>query len=115
MMAWRTTGRDIGQLEQITVHQLRDRLDDVEVLDVRQPAEWTSGHIDGATFLTGAELPHRLDDVPAGDRPLAVVCGSGYRSSVAASLIAHQRPNQPLVNVLGGMGAWNAAGYPTTG
>jgi hydroxyacylglutathione hydrolase len=116
MMAWRTTGRDIDQLEQITVHQLLDRVDggDVDVLDVRQPAEWADGHIDGATFITGAELPRRLDDVPSSDRPLVVVCGSGYRSSVSASFIAHERPNRAIINVLGGMGAWNAAGYLTT-
>lgn len=116
MMAWRITGRDIEQLEQITVHQLRDRVDagDVDVLDVRQPAEWSDGHIEGATFITGAELPRRLDDVPTNGRPLAVVCGSGFRSSVSASLIAHQDPERPILNVLGGMSAWNAAGYPNT-
>ncbi len=116
MMAWRTTGRAIDQLEQVTVHQLRDRVDagEVDVLDVRQPAEWSSGHIEGATFITGAELPGRLDDVPRSDKPLAVVCGSGFRSSVSSSLIARHAPDRPIVNVLGGMGGWNAAGYPTT-
>lgn len=116
MLAWRTTGRDLGRLAQATVHDLRARIDDgdVDVLDVRQPAEWSSGHIAGATFITGAELPRRLDDLPDSGRALAVVCGSGYRSSVSASLIAHETPQRPVVNVLGGMGAWTAAGYPTT-
>jgi hydroxyacylglutathione hydrolase len=54
-----------------------------------------------------------LRDVPDGDRPLAVVCGSGYRSSVSASLLTCSGRTQVL-NVLGGMTAWNAAGYPTT-
>jgi hydroxyacylglutathione hydrolase len=116
MMAWRTTGRDVGRLPQATVHDLRDRIADgeVDVLDVRQPAEWSSGHIAGATFITGAELPRRLDDLPDSGRPLAVVCGSGYRSSVSASLIARAAPDRPVLNVLGGMSAWDAAGYPTT-
>ena len=113
-MAWRTTGRELGRLAQATVHDLHGRIADVDVLDVCQPAEWSSGHIAGATFITGAELPRRLGDLPDSGRPLAVVCGSGYRSSVSASLIARETPHRPVVNVLGGMSAWTAAGYPTT-
>lgn len=113
MLAWRTGARPLDGLPQITVHELRRRLDggEVDLLDVRQPAEWAAGHVDGATFVTGAELPERLDDVPRNGRPVAVVCGSGYRSSVSASLLA-ARTDAEVVNVLGGMGAWRAAGYP---
>jgi hydroxyacylglutathione hydrolase len=112
MMAWRTSAKPLDGFEQITVHELRQRLgrDGLSVLDVRQPAEWADGHIPGATFVTGAELPERLGDVP--DAPaVATVCGSGYRSSVAASLLAAN--GRTVVNVLGGMAAWNAADYPT--
>ena len=115
MMAWRTAALDLERLPQITVHELRPRLaaGEVDVLDVRQPAEWAAGHVAGATFVTGAELPLRLDEVPDRGRPLAVVCGSGYRSSAAASVVARARHLEPL-NVIGGMSAWKAAGYPTT-
>jgi hydroxyacylglutathione hydrolase len=115
MLAWRSGGGPLEGLEQITVHELRRRLDggDVDVLDVRQPAEWAEGHVEGATFVTGAELPRRLGDVPRHGRPVAVVCGSGYRSSVSASLLA-ARTDVDVVNVLGGMGAWRAAGLPLT-
>ena len=89
MMAWRTAALDIERLPQITVHELQRRLDagEVDLLDVRQPGEWASGHVRGATFITGGELPRRLDEVPRTGRPLAVACGSGYRSSVSASLL----------------------------
>ncbi len=115
MMAWRTAAMDIERLPQITVHELKHRLDagTVDLLDVRQPAEWGDGHVRGATFITGGELPRRLDEVPRTGRPLAVACGSGYRSSVSASLI-DARTDVEVVNVLGGMTAWNAAAYPTT-
>jgi hydroxyacylglutathione hydrolase len=115
MLAWRTGARPLAGLPQITVHELRRRLeaDAVELLDVRQPAEWAAGHVEEATFVTGAELPERLDEVPRNGRPLAVMCGSGYRSSVSASLVA-ARTDVEVVNVLGGMGAWQAAGYPLT-
>ena len=110
--AWRTAAEPLEGLPQITVHELRERLEvgEVNLLDVRQPAEWASGRAPGARFITGAELPERLDEVPT-DQPLAVVCGSGYRSSVAASLIA-TGVRVPVLNVLGGMAAWKAADYP---
>jgi hydroxyacylglutathione hydrolase len=115
MMAWRTAAQDVERLRQITVHELAQQLDaeSLDLLDVRQPAEWAEGHVRGARFITGAELPGRLDDVPRVGRPLAVACGSGYRSSAAASLIAAQSEVE-VVNVLGGMSAWAAVGYPMT-
>ncbi|MDQ3885788.1 MAG: rhodanese-like domain-containing protein [Actinomycetota bacterium] len=112
MTAWRTTARPVRSIPQITVHELKTRLDrgEIELLDVRQPAEWHAGHVGGARWITGAELLDRADEVPD-TRPLAVACGSGYRSSVATSLLAHRGlPN--VVNVTGGMSAWNNAGYP---
>jgi hydroxyacylglutathione hydrolase len=114
MGSWRTAAQPVHTTEQITVHTLKDKLDagEVNLLDVRQPAEWAQGHADAAFFITGAELPQRLSDVP-GDKPLAVTCGSGYRSSVAASLLARER-TLCVVNVAGGMTAWQQAGYPLT-
>jgi hydroxyacylglutathione hydrolase len=101
-------------LESITVRELSDLVDEesVRVLDVRQPAEWASGHIDGATFITGAELPERAHEIPS-DRPVAVVCGSGYRSSISASLL-QQRGTKKAMNVIGGMSAWRSARLPVT-
>jgi hydroxyacylglutathione hydrolase len=112
MTAWRTTARLVEATPQITVHELKTRLDrgEINLLDVRQPTEWHAGHIHGAHWITGADLPERLDEVPQ-DRPLAVTCGSGYRSSVAASLLTHHGRTE-VVNVTGGMTAWNNAGYP---
>lgn len=81
------------------------------VLDVRQPQEWADGHIEGAMHITGAELPRRVDEVPK-DRQVAVICGSGYRSSVSSSVLAHNG-HKEIANVLGGMSAWKRAGLPT--
>jgi len=51
--------------------------------------EWAAGHIDSAIHIPGAEAPDRLDDIPR-DRPVAVICGSGYRSSAVASLLKNR-------------------------
>ena len=114
MHAWRTSGKPTVSIPQMTVQQVAGEMNEgvLEVLDVRQPAEWAEGHIEGATYITGAELPDRLNEVPTNKR-VAVLCGSGFRSSVATSyLLAHDHPN--AVNVSGGMGAWRASGLPTT-
>jgi hydroxyacylglutathione hydrolase len=113
MYAWRTSGQDIATLPQWTARELRQHLEqerDLVVLDVRQPQEWMSGHIDRARHITGAQLLERAGELPA-DRPIAVVCSSGYRSSVAASVLA-RRGHTRVVNVLGGMMAWTRAGFP---
>jgi len=115
MMAWRTAGMELAHMPQWTVWELHERLEratDLYVLDVRQPREWSAGHIHQATFITGAELPDRVEAVPK-ERPVAVVCGSGYRSAVAASLLRHHGWHN-VINVLGGMEGWMAAGFDTT-
>ena len=114
MLAWRTTGRDIEILPQWTVHDLRRAMErdrDLMVLDVRQPAEWSAGHIPDAIHISGGELPQRVQEVPK-NRPVAVICGSGYRSSVSASLLRCHGHEQ-VFNVLGGMTGWQSAGYDT--
>ncbi|MGD8274426.1 MAG: rhodanese-like domain-containing protein [Thiohalocapsa sp.] len=119
MLSWRTAGKPIAVLPQWTVRDLRQALQarsDLLVLDVRQPAEWHAGHIPGALHLTGAELTRRVDDLLAGisaQRPVAVICGSGYRSSVAASVLK-ARGHRQVVHVLGGMTGWQAEGFDTT-
>lgn len=111
MQAWRTSGREIAALPQITAGELARDREHYDVLDVRQPAEWQDGHIADATWITGAEVPERLDEVPQG-KPLAVTCGSGYRSSAVSSLLLHHG-REDVVNVLGGMSAWKAKDLPT--
>ena len=114
MMAWRTSGKELGLMPMLTVKGLRDEIDrrkDLFVLDVRQPREWASGHVPGACYVTGAEVSDRLSDVPK-DRPIAVICGSGYRSSAVASLLSN-RGYKEVYNVLGGMGAWRRSGFRT--
>ena len=110
---WKSSGRRLESLSQMDVHELRTKIADrsVEVLDVRQPAEWDERHIDGATFITGAELPGRLEDVPA-EPPVAVFCSTGLRSSICASLLARSG-RTGIFNVPGGMSAWTRSGYPS--
>jgi hydroxyacylglutathione hydrolase len=79
------------------------------VLDVREPGEWREGHVPGAVHIPGAQLPNRLDEVP--DGPILVVCAGGYRSSIAASLLAREG-HDDVAHVIGGMDAYRSAGLP---
>ena len=114
MQAWRTSGRELAALPLIDADQLRRGVEKsaLTVLDVRQPAERASGHISGSQFITGAELPERVDEVPT-EKPVAVICGSGFRSATLASLLKHEG-RERIFSVIGGMSAWQASGYDTS-
>jgi hydroxyacylglutathione hydrolase len=77
------------------------------VLDIRTNGEWQAGHIDGAQHLVLDDLPGRLDEIPRG-RELVIVCKSGYRSSIAASLLENAGFAR-VTDLAGGMDAWSAA------
>jgi len=115
MNAWAQAGYPLATLEPLSVHQLHERLDEVPdeltVLDVRTDGEWNRGHIEGALHIHGGKLEEHLDQVPR-DKPVAVVCGSGYRASIAASLLKRAGYEQ-VANVIGGMTAWRGAELPT--
>ena len=109
MAAW---DGPVARLPQMDVSELRDRLGELRVLDVRRPGEYESGYVPGARNVTLAELPERLGEVERG-APLAVICQSGYRSSIGASLLLRQAFDV-VGNVAGGTAAWMAAGYALT-
>ena len=76
------------------------------VLDVREPVEWSHGHIEGAVHIPLGELMERLDEVPDGQ--VLVVCKVGARSAHATAYLVAQGGN--AVNLDGGMLDWEAAG-----
>jgi hydroxyacylglutathione hydrolase len=101
------------QLSQLSTCDLRRELADGSaplVLDVRTPGEWQKNHIEVVRHIPLPQLPKRLAELPR-DRAIATICGSGYRSSIAASFL--QSRGVPRVrNVMGGMGAWLEAPCP---
>lgn len=113
--SWREEGFPLASVPQMDVGDLKERLeagDGPLVLDVRSDDEWEGGHIEGAVHVHGGLLQDRLDDVPADGRGIAVVCGSGYRSTVAASVLKRAGYDD-VRNVPGGMEAWDRNGFPT--
>ncbi|HTC35905.1 MAG TPA: MBL fold metallo-hydrolase, partial [Bryobacteraceae bacterium] len=80
------------------------------VLDIRNPREWSAKHIAGSVNIPLNHLQERIAEVPR-DRRIAVHCAGGYRSSIAASIL-HQYGITHLIEMAGGLAAWEAAKLP---
>ncbi|CAN5882902.1 MBL fold metallo-hydrolase [soil metagenome] len=93
--AWRASGLKAATTPAIDVPGLAERLRNkaVTILDVRSAAEWEAGHAEGSIHVPYQSLRDGIPDaIRAADgnadgKPLAVVCGSGVRSALAASLL----------------------------
>ena len=113
--AWREAGLGMAHLTQITVddlHNLIEKGSELQIVDVRRPPEYESGHVPHAFHAPLANLQLNLQNLtldPA--KPTAVICAGGYRSSAATSILK-QHGFKKLLNVTGGTGGWIDAGYP---
>jgi hydroxyacylglutathione hydrolase len=111
--AWKQAGFPVATIAQMTAGELDARVKShsVQVLDVRREPEWDAAHIESATWwpldnfrVSPPEIDH--------DAPIAVHCKGGYRSIIASSLL--QRAGfKHVINVVGGMDAWQQARLPT--
>lgn len=113
MTDWRSEGLPEGRVPQITVHELatmREERPDLVVVDVREPSEWDDGHIAGAVNVPMGQAVERMGELPA-DRPKAVLCAGGLRSSSVISALLGAGMGG-WYNVAGGMREWIKAGYP---
>lgn len=108
--AWREAGKPLAQIPQISVHDLREA-EGITPLDVRKPDEWDAGHISGATHAFLGELRDKMDELDK-SKPYATYCASGFRASIASSLLARAGFTD-IRNVPGSWKAWTAADYPT--
>lgn len=87
---WRSTGLVTETTPALDVPALAGRLKagEVTLLDVRSEAEWRAGHVEGSINVPYQRLRDEIpDEVREADRPLAVACSGGIRSSIAASLL----------------------------
>lgn len=113
MTSWRQEHREAERIERLPLCDLAARVaaDGVQILDVREESEWREGHIPGSAFMPW----HDIDAVPAGidpARPVAVVCGSGQRAAVAASLLQVHGAEHVIHVIEGGVPKWGRLGQP---
>jgi len=111
MTSWREERMEIARIERIDVAELHERRDALQLLDVREKTEWDAGHIPGSVHVPY----HDLDGVPDGldgGATIAVICASGQRSALGASLLARAGAGRVVHVVDGGVGTWRERGWP---
>jgi glyoxylase-like metal-dependent hydrolase (beta-lactamase superfamily II)/rhodanese-related sulfurtransferase len=115
MTAWREDKRPVSETARLTVGDLHERwagdAPPIQVLDVREQSEWENGHIPGSVH----QPYHDLNDVPEGidpEQPVAVICASGQRAAVGASLLQRYGARQVIHVVGGGVPLWRRKDWP---
>lgn len=114
--ATETTAVASGSVTLVSPQQAADEIaaGDVEVIDVRTPEEYAEGHLEGATLIDfyAADFAAQLDRLdPA--QSYVVYCRSGNRSGQATALMA-AKGFADVLDVDGGVLAWESAGLPLT-
>jgi len=102
----------VETIESIDTKELRERLREVMLIDVRQRSEWDEGHIPGAVHFEGGRVAWEELPFPH-DRPLAIQCSSGNRSMVVSSVL-RRRGYRNLIQVEGGIKQWEKNGFEIT-
>jgi hydroxyacylglutathione hydrolase len=115
MDAWAAEGFDTDSVPQISsaaLHKLISGPAPFTLLDVRSNTEYADSHIEGALNIPVQDLRTRWQDFDP-DAPLVVICASGNRSSLGASILKQNGFND-VTNVAGGMAGYSAAGFTGT-
>lgn len=111
---WKAAGFEVATVSQISVSELKELIasrPDLQVVDVRRPGEYESGHAPHAATAPLSNLNDVLPSLKLDPAKLtAVICAGGYRSSAATSIMQPQGFTN-LLNVTGGTSAWVKAGY----
>jgi hydroxyacylglutathione hydrolase len=110
MKAWDNAGFRLAQVGQMTVHELKDAGDRLQIVDVRSQREWKGGHVPGARHIFLPELRKRANELDK-SKPTAVYCASGYRSSIGASILK-QEGFGTVINIPGSWHAWKQSEFP---
>jgi glyoxylase-like metal-dependent hydrolase (beta-lactamase superfamily II)/rhodanese-related sulfurtransferase len=112
---WATLTYTFAGIWEISPQALEEVLDRVQLIDVREPAEFDGplGHIHGARLLPLGELDAQSAEL-ARERPVVAACRSGARSAQATVLLQKAGFAQ-VANLSGGMLRWRAEGHPVDG
>jgi hydroxyacylglutathione hydrolase len=103
----------VSQTERVTAREVAEELASADpplVLDIRNPGEWEAKRIPGSVNIPLNHMQERLAEIPRGRR-VAVHCAGGYRSSIATSIL-HRNGVTNLIEMAGGIAAWDAVKLP---
>jgi sulfur dioxygenase len=113
--SWASLRYSFAGVWEIDPHGLEETAGVVQILDVREPEEFTGplGHIQDARLIPLGELAERAGELSR-DRPIVAVCRAGGRSA-QATVILQQAGFKEVANLTGGMLRWRAEGHPVEG
>ena len=115
MTSWREDRLDVDGVERLTVPELHERWADgdggLQLLAVREQGEWDGGHSPGSVHVPYHDIRALPDEVDP-DRSVAVICGSGQRAAVGASLLQRFGALDVIHVVDGGVPRWGREGWP---
>jgi glyoxylase-like metal-dependent hydrolase (beta-lactamase superfamily II)/rhodanese-related sulfurtransferase len=114
MTEWRREQRPVARIERLDLEALAGRAGSdpsLQILDVRERSERDAGFIPGSAFQPWHDIDELPDGLDAG-RPIAVLCASGQRAAVAASLVQRHGARQVIHVVNGGVPKWGELGHP---
>jgi rhodanese-related sulfurtransferase len=96
-------------VDEVSAAQAVELLDkNALLLDVREADEWDAGHAPQAVHIPMSELNQRADELPT-DRTIVCVCHVGGRSAMVSDAL--NRSGWHALNLVGGMEAWQRAGF----
>lgn len=113
--SWKATALPTEHFELIDVDTLYTRWSqhpNFAVIDVRRDDEWKEGHLPDALHFHIGDLPQHLDEVPR-HQPVALICRTGHRAEMAASILA-ATGREVIVVGKGGVPDWAERGFPMT-
>lgn len=104
-------GQTSDEITATELHAMRQRGEDIQLIDVRDPEEYDLAHIDGATLIPLAELPNRFHELDR-NRPVVLHCRRGIRSMKALKLLQAEGFTR-VKSVCGGIEAWSTEVDPS--
>ena len=114
MLLWQLVGSSGGNRISPLQATLMLNRDDALVIDVREPAEWATGHIPNARHIALGQLDKHIQEIEKfKSRPLIVSCQTGNRASTACGKLK-KLGFEKVFNLSGGVAAWREAGLPMT-
>lgn len=102
-------------VKEINARELKGLLEKGEVvlIDVREPEEYSSGHIDEAISIPLSVFHNKFQrgDYPA-DKKIVLQCQGGVRSMKACNIARDLAEEEHVINLTGGLNAWKSEGLP---
>ncbi len=113
--AWQKSNKEVDTIDTIDLDKfvsIYGADNEINILDVRKPGEWSSEHIDGAQHFALDYINKNMSEI-AKNKSYYLHCRSGFRSTIAASILK-ARGFEKLVNVHGAYADISASAIPTT-